>query len=66
MTSGDLHDQWGPDLRWLICKGRLDVFTVFSPVPESSSCLPGVLFGSQAFLAMRWTMPGMALEKVTS
>jgi hypothetical protein len=26
---------------------------VFSSVSEPSSCLPGVLFGSQAFLVMR-------------
>jgi hypothetical protein len=31
-----------------------------------SSCLPGVLFGSQAFLALRWTALGMILGEVTS
>jgi hypothetical protein len=36
----------------------------FPSVPESSSYLPGVLFGSRAFLALRWTMPGMILGEV--
>jgi hypothetical protein len=37
---------------------------VLSSVLEPSSCLPGVLFGSQAFLAMRWMMSGMILGEV--
>jgi hypothetical protein len=35
-------------------------------VPESSSYLPGVPFGSRAFLALRWTMPGTILGEVAS
>jgi hypothetical protein len=39
---------------------------VFSTVPESSSCHPVVLFGSRAFLALRWMMPGIILGEVAS
>jgi hypothetical protein len=39
---------------------------MFPSVPESSSYLLGVLFISQAFLALRWTMPRMTLEAVAS
>jgi hypothetical protein len=39
---------------------------VFPSVPESSSYLPGVLFGSWAFLALRWLMPRMILREVAS
>jgi hypothetical protein len=39
---------------------------VFSLVPESSSGSLGVLFGSHAFLAMRWTTPRMILGEVAS
>jgi hypothetical protein len=35
-------------------------------VPESSSYLPGVLFGSRTFLALRWTMPGTIFGEVAS
>jgi hypothetical protein len=52
----DLHDQWGPGLRWSVRSGWLEFPTVFGSVPESSPILLGVLFGSRAFLAMRWTM----------
>jgi hypothetical protein len=37
---------------------------VFSFVPEPSSCLPDILFGSHAFLAIRTMMPGMILGEV--
>jgi hypothetical protein len=33
---------------------------------ESSPCILGVLFGSRAFLAMRWSMPGTILGEVAS
>jgi hypothetical protein len=38
----------------------------FLPALESSSCLPGVLFGSQAFSVMRWMAPETILEEVAS
>jgi hypothetical protein len=38
----------------------------FPSVPESSSCLLDVLFGSWAFLALRWMMSGMILGEVAS
>jgi hypothetical protein len=37
---------------------------VFSLALESSSCLPGVLFGSRAFWAMGWIVPGTILGEV--
>jgi hypothetical protein len=37
---------------------------VFSSVLEPSYCLPGVLFDSQAFLVMRWPMPGRIMREV--
>jgi hypothetical protein len=57
----DLHDQWGPGLRWSVRSGRLEFPTVLKSVPESSPILLGVLFSSRAFLAVRWTMLGMIL-----
>jgi hypothetical protein len=39
---------------------------VFGPVLESSSSLLGVLFGSRAFLVMRWTIPWSVLVEVAS
>jgi hypothetical protein len=39
---------------------------VFRSVLESSSGLLGVLFGSQAFLAMRWMMPRSILIEIAS
>jgi hypothetical protein len=39
---------------------------VFGPVQESSSSLQCVLFGSRAFLVMRWTIPGLVLIEVAS
>jgi hypothetical protein len=39
---------------------------VFESVLESSSSLSGVLFNSQAFPVMRWTMPGKVLIEVDS
>jgi hypothetical protein len=36
----------------------------FILVPESSSYCPGVLFGYQEFLALRWKMLGMILGEV--
>jgi hypothetical protein len=38
----------------------------FLSVTKSSSYLPGVLFGSQTFLALRWTMSEMILGEVAS
>jgi hypothetical protein len=35
-------------------------------VPESSSYHPGVIFGSRAFLVLRWMMPGIILGEVAS
>jgi hypothetical protein len=35
-------------------------------IPWPYSCLPGVLFGSRAFLALRWTVPEMILGEVAS
>jgi hypothetical protein len=35
-------------------------------VPESSSYLPGVLFGFQTYLALRWMMLRMILGEVAS
>jgi hypothetical protein len=39
---------------------------VFPSVPESSSYLLGLLFGFQAFLVLRWTMPRTILREVAS
>jgi hypothetical protein len=39
---------------------------VFLLVPESSSFLQCIVFGSRAFLALRWTTPGMILGAVAS
>jgi hypothetical protein len=39
---------------------------VFGSVLESSSCLPGILFGSRASLAMRWMVPRTILGDVAS
>jgi hypothetical protein len=38
----------------------------FPSVPESSSYLLGVLFGSRAFLALRWMMLETILREVAS
>jgi hypothetical protein len=57
--GGDLHDQWGLDLRRPVRRGRLGL-------PRPSSCLLGVLFGSQPFLVLRWSVLGTALGEVTS
>jgi hypothetical protein len=42
-----------------ILKGRLEL-------PWPSSCLLGVLFGSRAFLALRWMAPVMIFGEVAS
>jgi hypothetical protein len=57
MTSGDQIR----DSRFV---GQLEVFTMFSLVPESSPCLLVVLFSFQALWAMSWTMPRMILGEV--
>jgi hypothetical protein len=36
----------------------------FPSVPESSSYLQGVLFGSWVLLALRWMLPGIILGEV--
>jgi hypothetical protein len=46
-------------MRRLVRRGQLGF-------PWPSSCLPNVLFGSRAFLALRCMAPGMILGKVTS
>jgi hypothetical protein len=38
----------------------------FPSIPEFSSRLSGVLFGSRAFLALRWMVPEMILGEVAS
>jgi hypothetical protein len=38
----------------------------FLSIRESSSYLPSVLFGSRAFLALRWMMARMILGEVAS
>jgi hypothetical protein len=45
-----------------VCRGRLEVSTVFLLALESYSCLPGVRFGSRALWAMGWIVPGMILD----
>jgi hypothetical protein len=54
-----LHVQWGPRLRRSVRSG-------WTELPWRSSWLPGVLFGSRAFLALRWTMPETVLRNVAS
>jgi hypothetical protein len=56
----------GSDLRWSVRRGQLEASTVSKPVLESSSGLLGVLFGSRAFLEVRWTMAGSVLVEVAS
>jgi hypothetical protein len=51
VTSG------APDLRRLVCRGRLRL-------PWHSSRLPGVLLGSRAFWMLRLTMSGRILGEV--
>jgi hypothetical protein len=38
----------------------------FPSVSKSSSYLSVVIFGSRAFLALRWMMPGTFLEELAS
>jgi hypothetical protein len=47
----------GPRLEMVSSYRSVGASMVFPSVPESSSYLPGILFGSLAFLALRWTMP---------
>jgi hypothetical protein len=54
-----LHGQWGHRLRRSVRRGRLGL-------PWRSSWLPGVLLGSQIFLALRWMILGTVLGNVAS
>jgi hypothetical protein len=54
----------GLDLRWSVRRGQLEASTVFRLVLESSSGLLGVLFGSKAYLVMRWMIPRSVLVEV--
>jgi hypothetical protein len=53
--------------REMVCSLRsVGASMAFPSVLESSSYLSGVLFGSQAFLTLRWTMLRMILGEVAS
>jgi hypothetical protein len=56
----------GPRLEMVNSQRLVGASMAFPSVLESSSYLFDVLFGSRAFLAQRWLMPGTILEEVAS
>jgi hypothetical protein len=57
----------GPDLRWLIHRGRLDASIVFGPILESSRLsLCVCVCVLRASLVVRWTMPRLVFGQVAS
>jgi hypothetical protein len=56
----------GPILEMVGSQRSVGAFMAFPLVPESSSYLPGILFGSREFLALRWSMPRTILREVAS
>jgi hypothetical protein len=56
----------GPILEMVSSYRSVGASMTFPSVPECSSYLPGVLFGSQTFLALRWMIPEMILGGIAS
>jgi hypothetical protein len=56
----------GPRLEMVGSRRSVGAFMAFPSVPGSSSYLPGALFGSRAFLVLRWSTPRMILRDVAS